>query len=244
MYFYVHMSKVYDLGMKHLDTIAVNSIRSSQDKPLDEKIKSSSSSPTQTTKKLKSKKKSKKHEPISTPLTEEQLKEAHYLVLSTVHEEAEPILKDIRQRQNNLAMDRTKSQLNSPLFRKLKGPSSTPVYNPSSDGLGGKAGRTRFEINVGQAENLYISLKRIRSKPKESLTHPTIDLHGLTKDEAVEKLDEILIEWLETAMKGEYPWVLPATIITGAGNQILSEAVESWIKGKKNVVNAPKGLSL
>jgi hypothetical protein len=111
----------------------------------------------------------------------------------------------------------------------------------SSDGLGGKAGRTRFEINVGQPENLYISTKRIRSKPAGFLCLPTIDLHGCTQDEAIEKLDNILIEWLDIAMKGEYPWVLPATIITGAGNQILSETVEGWIKGNKSVANAPKG---
>jgi hypothetical protein len=233
----------HDLGMNHLDTIRVYSTGSSEDKPLDGELKSPSSSPTQPTiKKLKSKKNTKKHVPISIPLTEEQLKEAHSLVLSTVHEEAEPILKGIRQRLNNLALDCKKPQRKSPLFRKLKSPSSIPIFSPISDGLGGKAGRTRFEINVGQAENLYISTKRIRSKPTRLLRHSSsyLDLHGYTQDEAIEKLDKILIEWLDTAMKGEYPWVLPATIITGAGNQILSETVESWIKENKSVANAPK----
>lgn len=41
-------------------------------------------------------------------------------------------------------------------------------------------------------------------------------------------------------MKGEYPWVITVDIICGGGNQILSETVETWIKSKTNVANAPK----
>jgi hypothetical protein len=45
---------------------------------------------------------------------------------------------------------------------------------------------------------------------------------------------------MDAAMKGEYPWVIPAVIVCGGGNQILSETVEAWIREKKNVANAPK----
>ena len=68
-----------------------------------------------------------------------------------------------------------------------------------------------------------------------------IDLHGCTKDQALSKLDEALVDWVDTAMKGEYPWVMPVEIGCGGGNQILSEVVEGWIRARKNVANAPKG---
>ena len=116
------------------------------------------------------------------------------------------------------------------------------VYNPDYFGMGGKAGKSSDNVNVGQVDNLYISAKRnsIHSKTS-SRQRPSIDLHGCAKDEAVEKLDEALVDWVDTAMKGEYPWVMPVKIICGGGNQILSETVESWIKSKRNVANAPKG---
>ena len=69
-----------------------------------------------------------------------------------------------------------------------------------------------------------------------------IDLHGLTKDEALNKLDNNLPKWVDTAMKGEHPFVIPLKIVCGGGNQILSEAVESWIKQNDQVSNAPKNL--
>ena len=70
---------------------------------------------------------------------------------------------------------------------------------------------------------------------------PKIDLHGFTKDEALERLNLSLVEWVDAAMHGSYPWVIPAVIVCGGGNQILSETVENWIRDNKNVANAPKG---
>ena len=53
---------------------------------------------------------------------------------------------------------------------------------------------------------------------------------------------EQLNEWegvtMDAAMKGEYPFVVPAVIVCGGGTQILSELVENWIREKKNVANA------
>ena len=71
-----------------------------------------------------------------------------------------------------------------------------------------------------------------------STARSIIDLHGCNRVEAIARLDNILIEWIDVAMKGEYPWVIPATVICGGGSQILSEVVETWIKEKKNVANA------
>ena len=69
-----------------------------------------------------------------------------------------------------------------------------------------------------------------------------IDLHSLTVDKALAKLDESLPTWVDVAMKGEYPWVIPVKIVCGGGSQLLSEAVENWIKKNDQVANAPKSL--
>jgi hypothetical protein len=41
-------------------------------------------------------------------------------------------------------------------------------------------------------------------------------------------------------MRGAYPWVSSGVIICGGGNQILSEAVDQWIKNNVSVAKAPK----
>eukprot|EP00956_Cyclotella_meneghiniana_P029445 scaffold71234_cov82-Cyclotella_meneghiniana.AAC.2 len=56
------------------------------------------------------------------------------------------------------------------------------------------------------------------------------NLHGLTSDEAIDRLNKALIGWVDTAMKGEYPGVIPVDVVCGGGNQILSETVKTWIK--------------
>ena len=68
----------------------------------------------------------------------------------------------------------------------------------------------------------------------------TLDLHGCTKAEAISKMDESLKVWVDTAMQGSYPFVQPAVIVCGCGNQILSETVQQWIKSNDKVSNAPK----
>ncbi|KAL7543488.1 hypothetical protein ACHAWF_007400 [Thalassiosira exigua] len=67
-----------------------------------------------------------------------------------------------------------------------------------------------------------------------------LDLHGFTREEALYKLNASLPDWVDDAMKGEYPWVVLVNIVCGGGSQILSEAVEKWIKQTGNVSNAPK----
>ena len=69
-----------------------------------------------------------------------------------------------------------------------------------------------------------------------------IDLHGLTAEEAVYRLDKHLPSWIEIAMKGTYPFVIPVKIVCGGGSQILAEVVENWIKQNDNVANAPKNM--
>ena len=235
-----------DLCMQDSDTISIfNNISSKAEEPVTHQKKQSKKKNKPVEKKVRSTKRKSKapSQPITIPKTEKELKEAHSLMLSKVFEEAEPKLKAIRQMLNDLALDRQDPKDRSTPSKKKQVTGNQEVFNTSDVGLGGKAGKTSFTVNVGQVENLYISSKRksIHSRSSLSSQSSFIDLHGCSRDEAIERLDSSLIDWVDTAMKGEYPWVIPATIICGGGNQIISETVETWIKGKKNVANAPRG---
>jgi len=109
----------------------------------------------------------------------------------------------------------------------------------------GKAGKSHYIVQVGDINDLYKTSKPRRGGPSSSMPRAiTIDLHGFTKAEAVELLNENLPQWNGIAMGGSYPFVIPIEIICGCGNQVLSEAVEQWIKQKENVCNCPKNLLL
>ena len=62
-----------------------------------------------------------------------------------------------------------------------------------------------------------------------------LDLHECAKEEALAKLDDSLEVWVDTGMKGSYPFVQSATIICGCSNQILSEIVQEWIRANDRV---------
>eukprot|EP00956_Cyclotella_meneghiniana_P020042 scaffold34931_cov38-Cyclotella_meneghiniana.AAC.6 len=161
--------------------------------------------------------------------------------LSKIFKEAETLFKGIRQKLNNLTLERTrpKTKLSS-TDRSSETSSASEDHNPNYLEQGGKAGKSSYTINVGQVENLYKSSKRKYFPTKCLNQRACIDLHGLTSDEAIERLDKALIGWVDTAMRGEYPWVVPVDIICGGGNQILSETLKAWIKSKTNVANAPR----
>jgi len=108
--------------------------------------------------------------------------------------------------------------------------------------LGGKAGKTQFIIQVGEVSNLYKTTKPSSASRGRRQDDIMIDLHGLTADEAVYRLDKHLPTWIETAMKGTYPFVIPVKIVCGGGSQILAEVVENWIKQNDNVANAPRNM--
>lgn len=164
---------------------------------------------------------------------EEHLKQQHSLRMSRVFAEASPRFEQIRRRLN--AMNLTCSLPKDKTCRKkMPGAIEQLDFNPSNVGLGGKAGVPFYAVHVGESDNLYKVTKPLNRKPIST------DLHGLTRDEALAELDAKLPEWIDVAMQGGYPWVIPAVIICGGGNQILSEAVDQWIKNNVNVAKAPK----
>ena len=111
------------------------------------------------------------------------------------------------------------------------------MNHPCGEGKGSKAGVPFYAVHVGATENLYKTQKPAlagRDKPI------SIDLHGRTMEEALSDLDSKLPEWINIAMRGAHPFMIRVVIVCGGGNQILSEAVEGWIKGNENVARAPQ----
>ncbi|KAL3791738.1 hypothetical protein HJC23_007505 [Cyclotella cryptica] len=160
----------------------------------------------------------------------------HSQALSELFEEVEPKFRAIRQRLNTLALERTVPKSKS--SKMTPTPRVQPVFNANMSGVGGKAGRSSYVIQVGEVDNLYKSSKKsTRPGPKFQM----IDLHGHTQLEALNKLNECLPQWEKYAMEGSYPFVALVIIICGGGNQILSETVSKWIK-QNNVSNAPKNV--
>ena len=67
-----------------------------------------------------------------------------------------------------------------------------------------------------------------------------VDLRGMFKKEALNKMNECLPKWVQIAQRGLHRWVIPVKIICGGGNQLSSEVAESWVKETDQVAKAPK----
>mmetsp|Transcript_19636 Transcript_19636/g.32186 ORF Transcript_19636/g.32186 Transcript_19636/m.32186 type:complete len:538 (-) Transcript_19636:85-1698(-) len=232
-----------DLGISHLDSIFVYNkdasddeatSSSSSDESSKENRHSSPAVVTPSLKKFKPFSRKNSHTPCAYVLQEEQDRRNHSRKLSQIFEEAEPRFKEIRQKLADLSLECQPKAKSRPQKRV---PSRVqPIDNPCTTGQGGKAGVPFYVVHVGETKNLYTTRHTLIGR-KNSLS---IDLHGYTKAQALEELDTKLPEWVSTAQRGSYPFVIPVTIICGGGNQILSETVDQWIKSNDNVANAPK----
>lgn len=237
------------LGIRNLDTIhissTVSSTNASPSSPQSPKKKSSRNSPSKLNKKSKGKGNKIRQCASTTPAGDtenyEEDKIQHSKRLTRVFEEAQSVLKSIRQRLNSLNIERTLPKQKRKGSKKTKRSAVMPICNPPTAGTGGKAGKSHFVVQVGESCNLYKTTKHSVHSLQQQRPVVT-DLHGLTKEEALAKLDSSLPEWTEAAMKGSYPFVIPVKIICGGGNQVLSEVVENWVRMNANVSNAPKNL--
>ena len=236
----------YDLGMRHNDVIYVSLL---EEVDVNEAETTKKSRPSGARKgKAKSKKRKRKKKIASQPSystmnEEERLRREHSKMLTTVFDEASPQFKEIRQKLNSLALEQTppKLKFSSPRVRVSEPKEVESDISPAF--LDNKAIKTHFNVLVGEVSNLYKSTK----PSKKTRTHNnkvsfTIDLHGFTKEAAVIELDASLSSWIEAAMHGDYPFVIPVTIICGAGGQVLSEVVEKWIRENERVANARKNI--
>lgn len=177
---------------------------------------------------------------------EKKWKREHSRAISRVFEEAMQKFKEVRQKLDSLNLERTKPKSKRMRVKMGSAPHVEPVDNPPMEGLGGKAGKTHYPIQIGEVNNLYKSAKRSKRRKQKSRKKAkqneniSLDLHGMTADEARTKLDESLSKWIDIAMHGSYPFVIRVNVICGGGSQILSEVVETWIRMNDKVANAPK----
>lgn len=199
-------------------------------------------------KRSKKTKKEKKHPTVRPSVnvfqdpTEAELKQAHSKTMTTVFEEMRPILFEIRQRIISLLLHRTppkkKKFHNKALLEKENMPNTMSFVEHSP----AKAGKTAYPVLVsGEVSNLFKTSKKPLRKLSPRSDKITLDLHGMHKLQALGLLDESLPTWIDQAMKGDHPFVLPVDIICGGGSQLLSEAVANWIRVKPQVANRPKG---
>ena len=243
-----------ELGMKDLDVIHVRNLCSQPQQQRKDSTENAIAAPLRKTTKKSRKKKAKRMKGATRKAThsrlhivdnyDEECKILHSEALTRLFEEASAQFKTIREELTARNLERHPSKDKT---RLSQGSSDNirPVFHPPMmNGVGRKAGKSTFTIQVGEVEHLYKITKpsSLRKFGRQAPQTTTVDLHGFTRSEAMAKLDAGLLEWNDIAMEGSYPWVIPVTIICGGGNQILSEAVGNWIKQNNNVANAPKNI--
>ena len=213
-----------ELGIEDGDEITVGGVH------LEYKDDKKASSTTKKSSKRNNPKKSRKKRSRvhSTPvLSQEQImekyREEHSKAMTPVFEELGPLLENIRHHLNDLTIQKTAPKTRSHESRKKSNISEE--LSPSAlvqGSFGGKAGKVDYPILVGEVSNLY---KTSKSPPH---CHPIVfDLHGCTKDQALDKLNGNLPVWIDTAMGGE--------------NTCFSDVVKDWIHSTHQVANMPKG---
>jgi hypothetical protein len=174
-------------------------------------------------------------------MTVEDYKRQHSMILSKLHEEMQPRLGEIRMKLNTLDIERQPPKSKNKGGRKCTKEEPIDLDAFPISGVGGKAGRHHFIVQVGEVQNLYKTTKSSALASHQSRSSvTTLDLHGCTREEAIASLNESLEEWVDIAMKGYDPFVVTAVIVCGCGTQVLSETVKGWIKSTSQVRNAPK----
>ncbi|KAL7523487.1 hypothetical protein ACHAXR_000205, partial [Thalassiosira sp. AJA248-18] len=115
--------------------------------------------------------------------------------MSRVLEELNPLLKCIRKNLNDLNIRNSAPKARNPSNGKRGEPQAASAILLTEDSLGGKAGKIVYPILVGEVSNLYKSPK---SSTRSTIT---IDLHGYSKDKALDALDENISAWVDAAMR-------------------------------------------
>ena len=194
--------------------------------------------------KKKEKKQKRSVKPKKQPLKqsyngEETLREIHSKSMEPVLNELRPLLK--------IRRDKIASYYNqNSTSKKKKGSTKVAAKRTKDDAhivvpnhLGGKAGKSVYKVVVGETTNLY---KTSKFKSLSCYKIITLDLHGCSRYKAMGLLRKNLQEWVDLAMKGEYPFLIPCDIICGGGNQLLSEIVAQFIRDSPQVANRRKGI--
>ena len=155
----------------------------------------------------------------------------HSRKLTLVFEEAYELFSQQRQRLNELVLEKPKPKEKSTGGREKTITSQHLNHNGLVE-IQSKAGNPVYRVIVGSEEFLYKSTKK--SRHDEHTKPLIIDLHGSTKEGALEKLNIELPKWIDKAME-KHPWIVRVDIVTGCGCQVLADVVEQWIREKKTV---------
>ncbi len=223
------------LGIKEGDVIACKKVetakRGGNDEAEDESVSLSRKPAAPRTRKQRNGKKKWRHKPSNQDQepSNQQLKEAHSKMMDPVLNEMRPQLQRIRQQLNSLRLHRQLPKQKQRKGLKVISSNVQDNFNNKVATFEAKAGKIAFPILVGQVSNLYSSSKASRSRKARIRKIMSLDLHGLSKKQALETLKENLPRWVDTAMKGDYPFVIPIDVICGRGNQVLSEVVATFI---------------
>ena len=236
-----------ELGMNDQDLISVSirSPSSSHERAPLKQLNEANVSRNPRTKSSKGKAKGNRNRSsirVSPKDQEENPKEQHLKAMLLVFNEADKQFREIRKILNDTSLERMVPKDKS---KPKPAPSVMPAPDPPSDvAIAPKAGKSFFVIRVGEASNLFKTAKPQAKGCGCPLRPPRlvgdVDLHGLTKERALAKLEKILPEWIDTAMRETYPFLIQVKVVCGGGSQILAEAVEKWIREKKNVAKAPQ----
>ena len=175
----------------------------------------------------------------SQPNTIQDDREEHSKKLTLLFQAAEPVFREKRKLLNDLAIKNSPSKPKKPNIKHVQ-PDSERSKSQFSEIVDSENERLRFDVLVGHEDYLYKSSKLSKTNHRGSQLPYSIDLHGYSKDGAINALNENLSLWKDAAMKGSQ-WTTSVTIICGRGKQILSEAVEQWINDTNCVINRPKG---
>jgi len=103
-------------------------------------------------------------------MTVEDYKRHHSMILSKLHEEVQPRLREIRMKRNILDIERQ-----PPKSKNKSGMKCTPKEEPIDQdalprsGVGGRAGRSNFVVQVGEVQNLYKTTKSVRDHCRDRL---------------------------------------------------------------------------
>eukprot|EP00956_Cyclotella_meneghiniana_P029365 scaffold70782_cov63-Cyclotella_meneghiniana.AAC.4 len=162
----------------------------------------------------------------------------HSTKMNLVLKEIQPQLEKIRWHLNDLSLKRTQPKDKTTTSKQAPAKIEQIEFRPDSVGIGSKAGIGSFVINVGEANNLYKTSKHhklISSNPSMYL-----DLHKLTKEQALSALNESVRTWVEKANNGVYPFVIQVRIVCGKGSQTLSDVVMQWVYSQQQVAHAPR----
>ena len=154
---------------------------------------------------------------VSPKYQEENLKEKHLKAMLLVFNEADKQFREIRKILNDTSLERMVPKDKS---KPKPAPSVMPAPDPPSDiAIAPKAGKSSILIRVGEASNLFNTAKP-RAKGRGCPPQPPrlvkdVNLHGSTRDRALTKLERRLPKWIDTIMKGKYPFLIQVKIVCG-----------------------------